>query len=548
MEGAATPVLLLGVLAVAAEVGRCGAREAARTFPRAQGCARSVGSGLRFIALVLWWWSIALGFAAFQRWYFGSVSTCNMPFSYAGSLFLWEGIIAVVVTACRGLTPCAVFAKLGARRYWRMGAPAGALVALEVALSALAFEYIDISLHTVVKGCTVVVVLLISLLMGIEKLDLFIAACVTTTVVGVAVAASSERATLKWQGLALTLVASICNATRWVLSQLLVKPRPAAARRARSSALVRARRIAQRARNLAQRVLQSDAGNGEAGSDAPLSPAPSLLRRAQRAASAQRERARDGADDAKSSGRDDDSNEAVVLDIAWDDDDATPVCDGDVLPSPRGSPEAEGIAELRRWRRRHAKITESDAGPAASARAPCAAGSGGGSASAAPNDSAALVLDHIGALPNDGGDEDSAPPLRPPASLGAVEAVLVGAPTAVLTLLPAILFWELPKLFRSRRSDELAVCAATLVPAIGAGSIFGVVLVIAEYTLLRLSGSLSVTMLAMLKDILLLILAAVSFGESFPLLKAAGVACSLAGVGAYHTREVWRHVRARALL
>ena len=265
MEGSSLiAVLMLGALAVAAEVGRCGTREVSRTFPRAQGCARSFGIGLRFIALVLWWWSIALGFAAFQRWYFGTVSTCAMPFTYAGSLFFWEGVIAVVVTACRaGLSPCAVFAKLGARRYWRMGAPAGALIALEVALSALSFEYISISLHTVVKGCTVVAVLVISLLMGIEKLDLFIVACVTTTVVGIIVAAASERATLKWQGTALTLVASMCNAMRWVLSQLLVKPRPAAARRTRPSALAHARRIAQRARKLALRVFPKGASNAE---------------------------------------------------------------------------------------------------------------------------------------------------------------------------------------------------------------------------------------------------------------------------------------------
>ena len=443
---------MLGELGLAALAGLLVVLEALQLGIRLRcGHHRSARGALRVMrlaSLVLLWWTIAIGFVSFQRWYFGVYSRCRLPFTYTTSLFFIEGVLAaLMLLCCRRQTPCGVARRLGCKRFWSKAAPAGALVALEVALGAVSFEYIDISFHVVVKGCTVIAVLVFSIVFGIEDCDVFVIGCVVAAAAGVVIASVGEGATFRWQGLALTLVASMCNALRWVLSQLLLAPPPDAA--VRSGAKVPPSRHT----CTAAEEQQAPAGQAE-----------------------------------------------IAL--------ATLSLNGDALS------------------------TAEDNGASATAEDEAASYVAEVEAEEVADDlaSAAAIHDDDLSRPKHGG------------GLGAAETMLITAPSAVLTLLPIVLFAELPTALRSHGVDA-AACTATLIPAVVGGSVLGFTMVLAEFTLLSMTSSLSLTMLATLKDVVLMAIAALVLGESFSAMKTVGVGCAMAGICAYHVRNLARHFR-----
>lgn len=102
--------------------------------------------------------------------------------------------------------------------------PCSLVTAAELSISLISLQYVTVSFFTMVKSSSIIFILLGSFMTGQERVNLFLISVIFLTGGGVILAAWDPKSTagLEVIGFSLVLLSSILNATKWILTELLL--------------------------------------------------------------------------------------------------------------------------------------------------------------------------------------------------------------------------------------------------------------------------------------------------------------------------------------
>ena len=193
-------------------------------------------------ALSASWYAVSMSLTLFNRLLLGYLAKVAFPVSMSISHMAVKGLIATAsLLVCgdgseRESSGCRqpqskVAAILRSQQLSRSVIyytvlPLGAATALDVWLSAVSISLVDVSVYTVAKSSAIVFTLLFSLLMGLQRLTLPIAASMAAIVAGVVMCSLGADPSrdggaghVDTLGVVSALAAAACGAGRWVLTE-----------------------------------------------------------------------------------------------------------------------------------------------------------------------------------------------------------------------------------------------------------------------------------------------------------------------------------------
>ena len=102
--------------------------------------------------------------------------------------------------------------------------PCSFVTAAELSISLVSLQYVTVSFFTMVKSSSIIFILIGAFMTGQERVNAFLLAVILLTGVGVILAAWDPKSTagLEIIGFSLVLTASILNAFKWILTELLL--------------------------------------------------------------------------------------------------------------------------------------------------------------------------------------------------------------------------------------------------------------------------------------------------------------------------------------
>lgn len=102
--------------------------------------------------------------------------------------------------------------------------PCSFVTAAELSISLVSLQYVTVSFFTMVKSSSIIFILIGAFMTGQERVNAFLLAVILLTGVGVIFAAWDPKSTagLEIIGFSLVLTASILNACKWILTELLL--------------------------------------------------------------------------------------------------------------------------------------------------------------------------------------------------------------------------------------------------------------------------------------------------------------------------------------
>lgn len=102
--------------------------------------------------------------------------------------------------------------------------PCSLVTAAELSISLISLQYVTVSFFTMVKSSSIIFILLGAFLTGQERVNMFLLSVIFLTGAGVILAAWDPKSTagLEVIGFSLVLFSSVLNATKWILTELLL--------------------------------------------------------------------------------------------------------------------------------------------------------------------------------------------------------------------------------------------------------------------------------------------------------------------------------------
>ena len=102
--------------------------------------------------------------------------------------------------------------------------PCSFVTAAELSLSLVSLQYVTVSFFTMVKSSSIIFILIGAFMTGQERVNAFLLAVILLTGVGVIFAAWDPKSTagLEIIGFSLVMAASVLNACKWILTELLL--------------------------------------------------------------------------------------------------------------------------------------------------------------------------------------------------------------------------------------------------------------------------------------------------------------------------------------
>eukprot|EP00730_Choanoeca_flexa_P013057 TRINITY_DN4925_c0_g1_i2.p1 TRINITY_DN4925_c0_g1~~TRINITY_DN4925_c0_g1_i2.p1 ORF type:complete len:365 (+),score=38.29 TRINITY_DN4925_c0_g1_i2:65-1159(+) len=186
--------------------------------------ANSKGAKHAITALIyiIMWYAFSIGLTFYNQWLF-EVYGLEFP---------------LMITSCHGL--CTAMLAFAARNLVTRGpnetvpsvsyhdwffriSPAGITSAMDVGLSNLSLEYINITLYTIVKSTVVVWTLISAFIFRLEKPTRPLIVVIVTICLGLILFRAKEGITFHSIGFFLILSASMMSGLRWVLTQLVMQ-------------------------------------------------------------------------------------------------------------------------------------------------------------------------------------------------------------------------------------------------------------------------------------------------------------------------------------
>ena len=123
-----------------------------------------------------------------------------------------------------GLLGREILTKDGWKATYQAILPCSFVTAAELSMSLLSLQYVTVSFFTMVKSSSIIFVLIGAFMTGQERVNAFLLAVILLTGVGVIMAAWDPKSTvgLELIGFSLVLLSSILNASKWILTELLL--------------------------------------------------------------------------------------------------------------------------------------------------------------------------------------------------------------------------------------------------------------------------------------------------------------------------------------
>jgi solute carrier family 35, member C2 len=102
--------------------------------------------------------------------------------------------------------------------------PCSFVTAAELSISLVSLQYVTVSFFTMVKSSSIIFILIGAFMTGQERVNAFLLAVILLTGAGVILAAWDPKSTagLEIIGFSLVLIASILNACKWILTEMLL--------------------------------------------------------------------------------------------------------------------------------------------------------------------------------------------------------------------------------------------------------------------------------------------------------------------------------------
>eukprot|EP01135_Chromosphaera_perkinsii_P001396 Nk52_evm13s166 gene=Nk52_evmTU13s166 len=178
---------------------------------------------LRFLTVALCvvsWYTLSIGLTFYNKWLFHTydlslpltITTVHMFTTYFVSvlarsvLFMWTGIPRVKIPWGPFLKQCV---------------PCGVASCLDIACSNMSLMFITVSLYTMVKGSSIVFLLLFAFILRVEKPKFVLFGIVVLISSGVVLATYGDTS-FCLEGFLLILFASAMHGLRWVIAQKLL--------------------------------------------------------------------------------------------------------------------------------------------------------------------------------------------------------------------------------------------------------------------------------------------------------------------------------------
>ena len=191
---------------------------------------------LCLFALSATWYTTSMTLTLFNRLLLGYLTDFSWPVTMSLSHMAIKGLLAVAfilfVTPPVGvagdlpplrraaaiITSMVKSQELTSSLFWLTLVPLGAATAIDVVLSAMSLQYIDVSVYTVTKSTALIFTLFFSLCAGLQRPSAALLLAVAAVGVGVILGSVRESA-VDLRGLLCALTAAACGAARWVLTE-----------------------------------------------------------------------------------------------------------------------------------------------------------------------------------------------------------------------------------------------------------------------------------------------------------------------------------------
>jgi solute carrier family 35, member C2 len=117
-----------------------------------------------------------------------------------------------------------IWTRNGLKAIYQAILPCSIVTAAELSISLLSLQYVSVSFFTMVKSSSIIFILLGAFMTGQEQVNAFLLGVILLTGVGVIFAAWDPKSTagLEVIGFSLVMLASVLNAAKWILTELLL--------------------------------------------------------------------------------------------------------------------------------------------------------------------------------------------------------------------------------------------------------------------------------------------------------------------------------------
>jgi solute carrier family 35, member C2 len=208
-------------------------------------------SGLTLLGLCLAWWGCSSTFVLFNRFVLSGNPRFRFPIILTWSHMAMKGLVSLTIVAIAAqkrseLLPAdrtrtlscgtravalvrAVFAlqQPTPSAWWCILVPLAVCTGLDVCFSNLSLQFAGVAIYTLTKSSSVIFTLVLSWMMRLQRISWKTAAAVVAIGAGILLAnispdplhSSGDAVTGAWLGAAFALLASVCGAMRWVLTE-----------------------------------------------------------------------------------------------------------------------------------------------------------------------------------------------------------------------------------------------------------------------------------------------------------------------------------------
>lgn len=150
------------------------------------------------------------------------------PIFSAAITLLVQFVAAVIIIGYigrLGLLGRGIWCLNGWRAMYKAILPCSIVTAAELGISLISLQFVTVSFFTMVKSSSIIFILIGSFLTGQERVNAFLLVVILLTGIGVTFAAWDPKSTVGLEiiGFSLVIISSILNASKWILTELLLK-------------------------------------------------------------------------------------------------------------------------------------------------------------------------------------------------------------------------------------------------------------------------------------------------------------------------------------
>eukprot|EP00045_Choanoeca_perplexa_P017642 m.260624 g.260624 ORF g.260624 m.260624 type:complete len:353 (+) comp17591_c0_seq16:79-1137(+) len=187
----------------------------------AQSRAQGVKHAFTALLYILAWYAFSIGLTFYNQWLF-KVYGLGYPLTITSCHGACTAVLAFVARNLVTRGPNESIPSISYQDWFFRISPAGITSALDIGLSNLSLEFINITLYTIVKSTVIVWTLISAFIFGLEKPTRPLIIVIASIALGLVLFRAKEGISFHSVGFLMVLAASMMGGLRWVLTQLVM--------------------------------------------------------------------------------------------------------------------------------------------------------------------------------------------------------------------------------------------------------------------------------------------------------------------------------------